>query len=166
MLYVDVDGVLHHDGVLWDPRRGVHMSEVLAPGHQLFEWAHHLESALEGHPDVALVLSSTWCIRLGYASTLRYLTPSLRSRFIGATYHRKVHGSDPWTKNDFMKTARGVQVCADVSRRRPQFWAALDDDAEGWPDDAVEHLIRCEGSRGLSDDLVLERLQVWLNAHR
>ena len=83
VLYVDLDGVLHHEGVLYDPRRGVYMSENLAPGRTLFEWAHILDDALEPFPEVALVLSSSWCFRVGYAATLMRLSPTLRARLEG-----------------------------------------------------------------------------------
>ena len=83
VLYLDLDGVLHHEAVLWHPRKGIFMSPYEAAGHTLFEWAHFLESALEPYPAAALVLSSTWCIRPGYSATLKRLPPSLCSRFIG-----------------------------------------------------------------------------------
>lgn len=162
VLYVDLDGVLHHEGVVYDPRRGVYMSEVLAPGRALFEWADILDDLLEPHPDVALVLSSSWCARIGYAATLKRLSTGLRARFIGATYHRKVHGADPWTKSDFLNMSRGEQVCADVERRQPNCWAALDDDAEHWPADVLKNLIECDGRRGLSDLSVQLKLEAWL----
>lgn len=162
VLYVDLDGVLHHESVLYDPRRGVYMSEALAPGHTLFQWADILEDLLGPYPEVALVLSSSWCVQIGYAATLKQLSIGLRDRFIGATYHRKVHGTDPWTKSEFLKMPRGEQVCADVERRQPNCWAALDDDAEHWPADALKNLIECDGRRGLSDLAVQLELEAWL----
>lgn len=96
VLYLDLDGVVHHEKVLWHPRRGIYMSPYEAAGHSLFEWVPILESVLQPHPAVALVLSSTWCIRPGYSATLKRLPASLRARFIGGTYHRRVHGVDPW----------------------------------------------------------------------
>lgn len=110
VLYLDFDGVLHHESVLWDPRKGIFMSPVLAPGRKLFEWLHHLEDALRPFPAVALVLSSTWCIRPGYANSLKRLPEGLRSRFIGGTFHQRVQGADPWNREDFRNTSRGMQV--------------------------------------------------------
>ena len=92
VLYLDLDGVVHHEKVLWHPRKGIYMSPYEAAGHSLFEWIPILESVLEPYPAVALVLSSTWCIRPGYSATLKRLPVSLRARFIGGTYHRRVHG--------------------------------------------------------------------------
>ena len=76
VLYLDLDGVVHHEKVLWHPRKGIYMSPYEAAGHSLFEWVPILESVLEPHPTVALVLSSTWCIRPGYSATLKRLPAS------------------------------------------------------------------------------------------
>lgn len=154
ILYLDLDGVVHHEAVLWDPRNGISMSSVLAPDRTLFEWVNSLDEALAPYPDVALVLSSTWCIRPGYAKTLKRLPASLRSRFIGGTFHRRVHGLDPWNLADFRGTARGLQIWADVQRRKPRMWLALDDDLDGWPEWARDNLVACDGTKGLSDAAV------------
>ena len=126
------------------------MSPYEAAGHSLFEWVPILESVLEPYPAVALVLSSTWCIRPGYSATLKRLPASLRARFIGGTYHKRVHGVDPWNLSMFRTTPRGAQVQEDAQRRRPRQWLALDDDLEGWPDSCRENLVACEGTTGLS----------------
>lgn len=159
VLYLDRDGVVHHEAVLWHPRVGIYMSPYEAAGHALFEWAPLLEVALEPYPAVALVLSSTWCIRPGYSATLKRLPPSLRSRFIGGTYHKRVHGADPWNLSMFRATPRGVQVMDDVLRRKPRQWIALDDDLEGWPDTTRRHVVECHGATGLSNPEVQRELK-------
>jgi hypothetical protein len=158
VLYLDLDGVVHHEQVLWHPRKGIYMSPTSAPGHSLFEWAPILASALEPYPAVALVLSSTWCIRPGYSDTLKRLPASLRGRFIGGTYHRRVHGLDPWTLSMFRTTPRGVQVQEDALRRKPRQWIALDDDLEDWSDACRQNLVACDGTTGLSDPAVQREL--------
>lgn len=85
--------MVHHEAVLWHPRIGIYMSPHGAVGRTLFEWAPILEEELTPYPSVALVLSSTWCIRPGYAHTLKRLPESLQSRFIGGTYHKRIHGA-------------------------------------------------------------------------
>lgn len=154
LLYLDLDGVVHHEKVLWHPGKGIHMSPHEAAGHTLFEWLPILEEALAPYPTVALVLSSTWCIRPGYGATLKRFPTSLRSRFIGGTYHKRVHGVDPWNQSMFRRTPRGVQVQEDAQRRRPRHWIALDDDLEDWPQAFRSHLVACEGTTGLSDPKV------------
>lgn len=159
VLYLDLDGVVHHEQVLWHPRRGIYMSPYVAAGHSLFEWIPVLESLLEPYPAVALVLSSTWCIRPGYSATLKRLPASLRDRFIGGTYHKRVHGVDPWNTSMFRSTPRGLQVQADAQRRKPRQWIALDDDLEGWPEPCRQNLVACEGTTGLSNPEVQRELR-------
>lgn len=157
MLYLDLDGVVQHEAVLYDPRRGIYMSPAQV-GRVLFEWVPILEEILQPFPDVALVLSSTWCIRPGYSKTLELLPSSLRSRFIGGTYHRRIHGTDPASLSVFRDTARGLQIWADVQRRKPRQWLAIDDDVQDWPQWALEHLVACDGTTGLSDTRVQAEL--------
>jgi hypothetical protein len=156
---LDLDGVVQHEAVMSHPRRGIYMSPTLAPGRQLFEWVPLLVDALSPFPDTKLVLSSTWCIRPGYARTLKRLPQTLQSRFIGGTFHKRFHGADPWLLASFQSTPRGLQVWADVKRRNPKQWLALDDDTASWPAWAIENLIACNGETGLSDPLVVRRLR-------
>jgi hypothetical protein len=157
VLYLDLDGVVQHEAVLYHPKRGVYMSPM--QGRRiLFEWVPILEAILQPYPDLALVLSSTWCIRPGYAKTLDRLPSTLRSRFIGGTYHRRIHGADPASLSVFRDTPRGLQVWADVQRRKPRQWLALDDDVMDWPYWALENLVACHGSTGLSDIQVQAQL--------
>ena len=153
------DGVVHHEAVLWHPRIGIYMSPHGTVGRTLFEWVPILEEELTPYPSVALVLSSTWCIRPGYAHTLKRLPESLRSRFIGGTYHKRIHGADPWNLASFRSTPCGMQILADVQRRKPRHWVALDDDIEDWPQSAIGNLIACEGTTGLSNPEVRHELR-------
>lgn len=159
VLYLDLDGVVQHESVFWHPSRGIYMNPSLPPGRVLFEWLHYLEEALKPFPDVALVLSSSWCVRPGYSKTLQRFPETLRARFVGGTYHSRHHGQDPWVKSAFLGTPRGVQILADVQRRKPRQWLALDDDVEGWPLTALGNLVACDGSTGLSDPLVRQLLR-------
>lgn len=158
VLYLDLDGVVQHEAVLFHPRRGIYMSPVEARGRTLFEWAPILVGILAPYPLVKLVLSSSWCVRPGYGKTMKRMPEDLRHRFIGGTYHQRVHGIDIWTRDSFLHTPRGVQVVADVERRKPRQWLALDDDADNWPAHALPNLIRCEGKTGLSDECVQREL--------
>jgi hypothetical protein len=118
VLYLDLDGVVHHEKVLWHPRKGIYMSPSYeAAGHSLFEWVPILESVLEPYPSVALVLSSTWCIRPGYSATLKRLPASLRARFIGGTYHKRVHGVDPWNLSSRRRSASKTSAVDSSGRR-------------------------------------------------
>lgn len=159
VLYLDLDGVVQHEAVLFHPRRGIYMSPILAPGRMLFEWLPHLEALLEEFPSVALVLSSSWCVHPGYGQTLKRLPSSLSARFIGGTYHSRVHGVDPWTFSEFRQMPRGMQIWADVQRRKPRQWLAIDDDLQGWPVWARDNLVECDGTTGLSNEGVRHELR-------
>ncbi|WP_284426792.1 HAD domain-containing protein [Acidovorax sp. SUPP1855] len=150
VLYLDFDGVLQHQAVYWHPRRGAFINQREAPGHTLFEWTHFLEQTLAGFPDVRLILSSTWCIAPGYGKALKRLPESLRSKFIGGTFHRRVHGADPWIFESFRRTPRWLQIWGDVKRRKPVHWLALDDDVSDWPREHLKNLVACDGNTGLS----------------
>lgn len=162
VLYLDLDGVVHHQDVMWHARRGIYMSPAAGPDRTLFEWVPYLEEALTQFPEVALVLSSSWCIYPGYGKTLKRFPPELRERFIGGTYHRRIHGADPWAKSAFKSLSRGLQIYADVQRRKPTQWLALDDDTEDWPAWALASLIVCDGATGLSNPRVQAQLRLKL----
>jgi hypothetical protein len=161
VLYLDLDGVVHHEAVYWHPRRGIYIHEHVRD-RTLFEWIPQLQAALLPYPQVALVLSSSWCVRPGYAKTLKRFPDDLRRRFIGGTYHKRHHGVDPWMLQSFRETPRGEQILQDVRRRRPHQWLALDDDDYKWPPQIRDHLIHCDGERGLSDLAVLGKLDAAL----
>lgn len=158
VVYLDFDGVLHHEAVMWHSRRGIYMCPKQAPGHALFEWLHFLEEALQPYPSAKLVLSSSWCIKPGYSAALKRLPLTLRERFIGGTFHRRFHGADSYKLSKFQEMPRGMQIWRDVERRQPLQWLAIDDNAEGWPERAQDNLIRCDGSAGLSSQRVQDEL--------
>jgi len=162
VLYLDLDGVVQHEAVMWHAKRGIYMSPDAGPDRTLFEWLPCLQVALAPFPQVALVLSSSWCIWPGYGKTLKHFPEELRARFIGGTYHKRLHGADPWSKESFKGMSRGMQVCADVLRRKPAQWLALDDDIDGWPEWARDNLIECDGATGLSNPRVQNELRLKL----
>lgn len=151
ILYLDFDGVLHPEHCYWHPRKGPYLK---APGHSLFEHLALLESLLEPHPEVRIVLSTTWVQACQFSGTARKLGSTLRPRVIGATFHT---GMD---KDGFRDVPRGLQVMGDVARRLPSTWIALDDDPTGWPADARDKLVLTHGLHGLGED----RAQVELKA--
>ena len=52
-----------------------------------------------------------------------------------------------------------MQILADVQRRKPRHWIALDDDIEDWPPLAISNLVACDGTTGLSDPEVRHQLR-------
>lgn len=154
VLYLDYDGVLHHEAVYFHPKQGIYMGAV---GRQLFEWMPILEELLAPHPDVAIVLSTSWVRVKRFAFAKKQLSAQLQARVIGATFH---HGE--MRKDEFVFLSRGQQIANDVSRRGPKSWFAIDDDDFGWPDWCRENLIKTDGSRGISQAEVQRKISARL----
>lgn len=154
ILYLDFDGVLHHENVLWHPRIGAYLS---APdGYVLFQHAALLEEILAPHPDVQIVLSTSWVRRYGCTKAAKNLRPALRSRVIGATFHSRMN------EDEFAAAPRGMQVWSDVLRRKPRDWLALDDDWLHWPKWCLDKFVRTHEHEGLSDPAVASEFGVKL----
>ncbi|MFS2135786.1 HAD domain-containing protein [Duganella sp. Dugasp56] len=141
--YLDFDGVLHDDDVVWSRKQGIHMR---TPGRFLFEWSHVLEELLRPHPEVKIVLSTSWVRVKSFDFSKKQLTPELQSRVIGATFHR-----GQMSKFEFDNQPRGAQIFSDVMRRLPAVWFAIDNDDEAWPAHSRQHLIKTDDRLGLSD---------------
>lgn len=156
ILYLDFDGVLHTDEVYWSRKAGIHMR---APGRELFEWMPILENLLAPHPEVRIVLSTSWVRVKGFSFTKKKLTSNLQSRVVGATFHKR-----EMNKFEFDSMSRGSQIFADVQRRHPAFWFALDNDDEAWPHHCRDHLIKTEDHTGLSDSEVQAAVKARLAA--
>lgn len=151
LLYLDFDGCLHPDDVWRHPRRGVELGP-LAAGHTLFEHAHLLCDILEPHPAIRIVLSTTWVQVLRYSYAVKRLPIQLQLRVVGATYHSSMN------RDAFRSVPRGYQVLADVARRKPSAWVALDDDTEGWPKDHLDRLVQSHPTLGLGGPGVAQQL--------
>lgn len=141
ILYLDFDGVLHHEDVHYHPRRGAYMFPA---GYRLFEHAALLESLLEPYPDLKIVLSTSWVRQYGCYGAAQRLPASLKNRVVGATFHSKMR------REEFLADPRGLQVWRDVVRRSPGHWLALDDDAVDWPEWCRDCLVHTDPVRGIS----------------
>jgi HAD domain in Swiss Army Knife RNA repair proteins len=64
----------------------------------------------------------------------------------------------------FRVASRGMQIWADVVRRQPQSWLAIDDDWLQWPAWCRDHLVRTDEVLGISAPEVLAELQAKLAA--
>lgn len=65
--------------------------------------------------------------------------------------------------NEFQSMSRGLQIWADVQRRRPKQWVALDDQGFNWPAWCRENLIQTDDELRLHTPAVLARLNVILS---
>jgi hypothetical protein len=141
ILYLDFDGVLHHENCLWHPRRGVYLKAP--PGYTLFQHADLLAEVLAPYPDLKIVLSTSWVRSYGCYGSAKRLPEPLRQRVIGATVHSRMN------ENAFVSAPRGMQVWGDVQRRQPADWIALDDDYLHWPKWCLEKYVQTHEMRGL-----------------
>lgn len=154
VLYLDFDGVLHHENCWWHPKLGPYLQ---APEQfKLFQHAELLEQLLAPYPHVQIVLSTSWVRRYGSAKTAKQLRPLLRQRVVGATYHSRMR------EDEFTEKPRGLQVWEDVVRRKPRDWLALDDSPEGWPAHCLEKFVQTHEHHGISDPEVLSTLKAKL----
>lgn len=165
LLFLDFDGVLHPERVYWSPVNGAYIKE---PGkHTLFEHAALLEEILAPYPQIKIVLSTSWhcraslddrirlniCAGLGYTKALKRLPLGLQQRAIGGTFHSNM----PWER--YKELPRGVQVWADVLRRGPLDWLALDDDYLHWPAWCRDKLVKTDEGDGISQPAVRGELE-------
>lgn len=160
ILFLDFDGVLHPDAVYL--RQSGHI-ELRAEG-ALFMWADRLAAALQPHPDVRIVLSTSWVRNIGFHRTRKALPTDLAARVVGATWHS---GMDkgwldyiPWDNQ-----TRYEQIQAYLSRlSAPARWIAVDDDAQGWAATDFHRLIKTDPNLGLSAPETLAELTSKLEA--
>jgi hypothetical protein len=151
VLYLDYDNVLH--GEVGRYVSAPHIRPYTR-GEALFEHAPVLDALLTPYPNVRIVLSTSWVRVFDYYRARKRLPPALKARVIGATFHAR-----HMRKDEFSQAPRYAQILADVSRRRPAQWLAIDDDVEGWPEWALPHLIATEESVGLNSPEVQAQLQ-------
>lgn len=157
VLYLDYDGVLHHEKCLWHPKRGAYLDAP--PRYSLFQHAELLVEVLAPFPTVQIVLSTSWQLQYGFSASKKRLPPTLQERVVGGTFHKR-----HMRKSEFFEIPRGEQVVEDVMRRRPAGWLALDDNYEGWPKEHMHRWIQTDPYEGISDPAVLANLKEKLEA--
>jgi hypothetical protein len=157
VIVIDYDGVLHSADVWVSAGASPRLAESEAT-QTLFEHAPLLAGLLEQHPDVMLLLSTSWVSVFGYETAVARLPSSLAVRVLGATFRPDVHGPG------FAAIARGYQVQVEIRRRGIRDWIALDDDVKDWPEEDLDHLIATDPQLGISEPGALAKLRAWLVA--
>ena len=146
ILYLDYNGVLHDSMVMRNRKRGLYLAK---PDKNFFEWMPILDDLLTPYADLRIVLSTSWVRAVDFDAAKYELSPALRERVIGSTFH---HPGIVASAFDTMP--RGLQILGDVERRKPAGWFAIDDDASGWPATHRDRLIETSGATGLSDPTI------------
>jgi hypothetical protein len=137
LVFVDFDGVLH-------PAGG-------EPGQALpFCWVPYLSDELAAHPDVALVVHSSWGERFALDELREFLSP-LGERVIA------------WVGNG--PKAQAIQA---FMRAQPQVrhWLVIDDDAAQFGEEFAGSLLICDPRTGISNSDTQGCLRAWLWATR
>jgi hypothetical protein len=143
VLFVDFDGVLHPGEVWYE--HGMREPRLRTRGHKLFESMHVLEDAIARYPDLKIVLSTTWVQTFGFEKARDRLSEGLQTRVIGTTYDPD--SPDAWR---FSRMRRYDTIALDVTRRKPERWLAVDDDALGWPQAEYDALALVPAALGLA----------------
>jgi hypothetical protein len=151
VLYLDFDGVLHHENVMWHHRKGPYLKAP--PEYVLFQHSDLLASMLQPYPEIKIVLSTSWARVYGCDKAAKRLPAALRARVIGATFHSQMY--EPW----FVDAPRGMQVWGDVVRRKPRDWLALDDDYLHWPKWCLDKYVRTHEWAGISEPSVRAEIE-------
>lgn len=151
ILYLDFDGVLHHERVYYEPERGFFIHA--GPQFSLFQHAELLSDLLRPYPDVKIVLSTAWVRQLGAEGAVSQLPLELRTRVIGSTSDHCLN------EDDFWQMPRGQQVSQDVLARTPTHFLAVDDSEDGWPPALKDCLVVADSVLGISEPQVLELLK-------
>lgn len=167
LVFLDFDGVLHPDAV-YQPRNGP--LELRAPG-ELFQHAPILEEMLADHPDVKIILSTSWVRLLRYSRTLKKMPEGLRARVIGATWHSGMAKPDgsPYRRveDPFNWLTRFQQIEWYVKRHEIEHWLAIDDlhsgeEIDKWPFEQRHRLVLTDPDKGLGCPMAQEDLRTML----
>lgn len=139
-LFLDYDGVLHPDAV-YRVRGEIVLQR---DGHTLFECSPLLIEALAPHPDIRIVLSTSWVRVLGFNKACKRLPQTLRERVIGATWHSDMDAGEWQTLTRFSQVTRYAH------HHRVERWLAVDDDAQGWFRGYHDNLVHTHSDFGLA----------------
>lgn len=157
VLVLDADGVLHPADVRVSPGRLPVFAPALQGRHTLFMHGYLLADILEPHPDVRVLLSTSWVQVFGMELLLTLLPSGIRTRVIGSCFDPERHGPG------YAQVGRGYQVMEEVKRRGLQTWVALDDDERDWPEEVAGNLIVTDSLLGISAAPCREKLERWLD---
>jgi hypothetical protein len=162
VLYLGISGVLHPSASFYKMCFGRSPSD---DGHHEYEAVPVLERALEGWPDVRMVLTSTQPWAHGLPFVLEKMGPSLASRVDGFTYEdltvrlRRGHRQLPLSNEDYWRLMKADIVKTHVEWLKPSAWVAVDDETTLWADEDRElRLVDVDGRKGLLDSKAQDRL--------
>lgn len=148
VIFLDFDGVMHPPRAIAGARPPLEPHEILTGWPATFQHLGILQKMLEGHADIAVVVSSSWRMFLTDEQLGELLEP------IGWLYWQPSCRS-----RRCIRAWLEVNAIADyvVLDDRLRFFPGLEKD---WPS-----LILCESELGISDPAVQKKLEEWINRH-
>ncbi len=119
------------------------LAETIERG-RLFRWSWPLAELLEDHPDVQIIVHSSWR-NFMRDPALKALLGPLEGRYAGAT----------------PRLGRWQSIQHVIEEKQLQNYCILDDRASEFPPDLPE-LILCNPDDGVYDPAVRDKLRAWL----
>lgn len=155
VLFLDFDGVLHHAAEATIDGKG-----EFIPNERLFCWRTHLETLLEEHPAVRILISSDW---------RKYHAEDDLAGFLGEKLAQRMLGVMPY----FERGSRAEAIQAEAARMGLHHWLALDDHASvhAARENGDDRFLACDSESGLDCEMVRAetasklRWLSWLAAH-
>jgi hypothetical protein len=142
--FIDIDGVAHRQG---DSRYDDLLSKIVGEG--LFRWWPHLRSVLDEHPDVEVVVHSSWRVIYPSLEWLRpELPPDMAARIVAVT--------------DVNIYSRHESIEAYLSTHPDIAAYVVVDDSNYFPSHVP--LVLCDPQLGMSDPAKVEELRAALVA--
>ena len=149
VLFLDFDGVLHPLGLQVDETRFINGKPVAKSIEvDFFCWVPLLAELLAEHPDVGLVLHTSWRESHDDARLSAYLGP-LQGRYLG-----KVADGDKWP---------AIEQWLAQQQQAVEF-LVLDDAMQEFCDAPQNCYVETHFRRGLAEQCVTERIKDWLAA--
>jgi len=152
ILYLDFDGVLHPGGA---QRSRSGRIELIGEGRPLM-FAPRLEEILADHPQVKIVLTTSWVRALGLKGTKHKLPPGLRDRVVGSVYQH--------AKKTTHTNQRFGLIIQHVAKHGVKSWIALEDTHFDWPAEHLQNLVPLRNTMGLGDVAAVHDLTEKLRA--
>lgn len=149
ILFLDIDGVLHPNGVARVYVRRSEAGDFLGHrvlGSGLWQWSEPLASLLREYPEVEVVLHSTWRHEISLEDIKKHMPPELAERVTALT---------PKQVPERLDSIRAFCTTHAVER-----FVVVDDSIGQFPT-AFAQLVPC-GERGLSDPATIAALRAKL----
>lgn len=147
VIFLDFDGVLHSVPGFPTGRTARGKPVLRAKRVPLFAWLPVLVDLLQRHPDVRVLVHSSWRV-FHPPDELREMLAELGERFVGCA-----PPGERWAC---------IQAALDADPRISDF-LVLDDAADELADAPPQRVVLCDPYLGLSDPQVQERIRQWLD---